>query len=83
MGHRLQPCQEVERSNSMARVSKRQVHLRPSSGLIEVSVLCDRLNPFTCNDATKYVFWDSYHPTERAYKTIIGEIFQGYVDSFF
>uniref|UniRef100_F6GZS5 GDSL esterase/lipase EXL3 n=1 Tax=Vitis vinifera TaxID=29760 RepID=F6GZS5_VITVI len=53
------------------------------TGLIEVSVLCDQLNPFTCNDATKYVFWDSYHPTERAYKTIIGEIFQGYVDSFF
>ncbi|RVW42484.1 GDSL esterase/lipase EXL3 [Vitis vinifera] len=41
------------------------------TGLIEVSVLCDRLNPFTCNDATKYVFWDSYHPTERAYKTIL------------
>ena len=53
------------------------------TGLIEVSVLCDRLNPFTCNDATKYVFWDSYHPTERAYKTIIGEIIQGYVDSCF
>ncbi|KAJ9675061.1 hypothetical protein PVL29_024137 [Vitis rotundifolia] len=53
------------------------------TGLIEVSSLCNRLNPFTCNDVTKYVFWDSYHPTELAYKTIIGEIIQGYVDSFF
>ncbi|KAJ9675066.1 hypothetical protein PVL29_024140 [Vitis rotundifolia] len=52
------------------------------TGLIEVALLCNRLNPFTCNDVTKYVFWDSYHPTERAYKIIIGGIIQEYVGSF-
>ncbi|KAL6316551.1 hypothetical protein AAG906_018254 [Vitis piasezkii] len=53
------------------------------TGLIEVAVLCNQFNPFTCNDVTKYVFWDSYHPTERVYKILIGEIIHEYVDSFF
>ena len=53
------------------------------TGLIEVSLLCNRYNPFTCDDAKKYVFWDSYHPTERAYKILIREIIQRYVDGFF
>ncbi|RVX03385.1 GDSL esterase/lipase EXL3 [Vitis vinifera] len=53
------------------------------TGLIEVAVLCNQFNPFTCNDVTKYVFWDSYHPTERLYKILIGEIIREYVDSFF
>ncbi|RVX03433.1 GDSL esterase/lipase EXL3 [Vitis vinifera] len=51
------------------------------SGTIEVAVLCNQLSPFTCEDASTYVFWDSYHPTERAYKVIIDEIIQKCVDS--
>ncbi|KAJ9675072.1 hypothetical protein PVL29_024144 [Vitis rotundifolia] len=53
------------------------------SGRIEAAVLCRLLNPFTCEDASNYVFWDSYHPTERAYKVIIEEIIQKCVDGFF
>ncbi|XP_059442192.1 GDSL esterase/lipase At4g26790-like [Corylus avellana] len=34
------------------------------TGLIEVSYLCEALSLFTCSDASKYVFWDSIHPTE-------------------
>ena len=30
-----------------------------------MSYLCDKINPFTCSDANKYVFWDSFHPTEK------------------
>lgn len=30
-----------------------------------MSYLCIELNPFTCRDANKYVFWDSFHPTEK------------------
>ncbi|MCL7041539.1 hypothetical protein MKW94_025025 [Papaver nudicaule] len=33
------------------------------TGTIESTILCNELNPFTCADVTKYVFWDSYHPT--------------------
>ncbi|KAI4374142.1 hypothetical protein MLD38_012171 [Melastoma candidum] len=36
------------------------------TGLLEASFLC---NPktFVCDDVSKYVFWDSIHPTERTY----------------
>ncbi|XP_030539783.1 GDSL esterase/lipase At2g04570-like [Rhodamnia argentea] len=36
-----------------------------STGLYEMSYLCNQQNPFTCIDASKYVFWDSFHPTEK------------------
>ncbi|KAF9589494.1 hypothetical protein IFM89_024765 [Coptis chinensis] len=36
-----------------------------ATGLIEMSYLCNQLNPLTCKDASKYVFWDSFHPTEK------------------
>ncbi|KAL3736378.1 hypothetical protein ACJRO7_025349 [Eucalyptus globulus] len=35
------------------------------TGYFEMGYLCDKNNPFTCRDANKYVFWDSFHPTER------------------
>ncbi|KAK9091974.1 hypothetical protein Syun_026885 [Stephania yunnanensis] len=37
-----------------------------ASGMFEMGFMCNRFNPFTCTDANKYVFWDSFHPTERA-----------------
>ncbi|KAG5546601.1 hypothetical protein RHGRI_018696 [Rhododendron griersonianum] len=36
-----------------------------ATGMIEMSYMCNNLNPFTCSDATRYVFWDSFHPTEK------------------
>ncbi|XAR55310.1 Triacylglycerol lipase [Bertholletia excelsa] len=36
-----------------------------ASGMFEMSYLCDQYNPFTCTDANKYVFWDSFHPTQK------------------
>ena len=53
------------------------------TGKIEVAVLCNPFSPFTCEDVSNYVFWDSYHPTEKAYKVLIGKIIQKCVDSFF
>ncbi|GLT44539.1 hypothetical protein SLA2020_184270 [Shorea laevis] len=41
------------------------------TGEIEVTKLCTHLNDGqTCTDASKFVFWDSYHPTEKAYKIL-------------
>ncbi|XP_057442196.1 GDSL esterase/lipase At2g30310-like [Lotus japonicus] len=37
------------------------------TGLFEVTPLCNELTR-VCDDASKYVFWDSVHPTEAAYK---------------
>ncbi|KAG6704778.1 hypothetical protein I3842_07G149700 [Carya illinoinensis] len=52
------------------------------TGDIEVAVLCNQASA-TCTNASDYVFWDSYHPTEAAYKTLTGQILQKYLPSFF
>ncbi|KAI3496899.1 hypothetical protein L1887_39277 [Cichorium endivia] len=36
-----------------------------ATGRYEMSYLCNRFSPFTCKVANKYVFWDSFHPSER------------------
>ncbi|XP_073125983.1 GDSL esterase/lipase At4g26790 [Henckelia pumila] len=42
------------------------------TGMVEMSYLCNEHNPYTCSDANKYVFWDSFHPTEKT-NAIIAE----------
>ncbi|XP_010920107.1 GDSL esterase/lipase EXL3 [Elaeis guineensis] len=46
------------------------------TGEIEVTLLCNKVTASVCPDVTKYVFWDSYHPTERAYKIMVEKIYQ-------
>ncbi|KAF3774747.1 GDSL esterase/lipase [Nymphaea thermarum] len=36
------------------------------TGTIETSLLCNANAPGTCSNATSYVFWDSFHPSEAA-----------------
>ncbi|XP_054796783.1 GDSL esterase/lipase EXL3-like [Prosopis cineraria] len=52
------------------------------TGEIEVAVLCNPLDA-TCGDASNYVFWDSYHPSEAAYRKLISPLLQSYVNKFF
>lgn len=49
------------------------------TGLLETSLLC---NPktFVCPDASKYVFWDSIHPTEKTYNLVF-KAFQPTINS--
>ncbi|GKV17821.1 hypothetical protein SLEP1_g28280 [Rubroshorea leprosula] len=53
------------------------------SGKLEVAVLCNKLVPSTCADDSKYIFWDSYHPTEAAYRVLISQLIGKYVNDFF
>ncbi|KAF6163809.1 hypothetical protein GIB67_016149 [Kingdonia uniflora] len=53
------------------------------TGLVETVVLCNELSPFTCKEASKYIFWDGYHPTERAYEVLFTPVIKKYVNSFF
>ncbi|XP_058197486.1 GDSL esterase/lipase At5g45960-like [Rhododendron vialii] len=39
------------------------------TGLLEASYLCNP-NSYVCYDPSKYVFWDSIHPSEKAYKLL-------------
>ncbi|KAM5546834.1 GDSL esterase/lipase EXL3-like [Rosa sericea] len=38
------------------------------TGYIEAGPLCNKDSPGTCNDPSKYLFWDAYHPTETGYR---------------
>ncbi|EXC24924.1 GDSL esterase/lipase [Morus notabilis] len=44
------------------------------TGLIETSVLCNDLSLGTCANATEYVFWDGFHPSEAANKFIVDDL---------
>ncbi|KAL5548472.1 hypothetical protein UlMin_003703 [Ulmus minor] len=43
------------------------------TGLFEMGYLCDNLSPLTCSDADKYLFWDSFHPTEKTNRIVAKE----------
>lgn len=54
------------------------------TGNIEVSILCNRLEDnYTCTNASKYIFWDSYHPTEKAYQILTTTTLNKYRNKFF
>ncbi|KAH6780214.1 GDSL-like Lipase/Acylhydrolase superfamily protein [Perilla frutescens var. hirtella] len=48
------------------------------TGSIEVVILCNKFSG-TCQDDSKYIFWDSYHPSERAYKILVDQILMKYI----
>ncbi|KAM1016045.1 hypothetical protein ACFX13_046523 [Malus domestica] len=41
-----------------------------ASGMFEMGYACNRNNLLTCTDASKYIFWDAFHPTEKANRII-------------
>lgn len=36
------------------------------TGTVETSYLCNSRSVGTCSNATQYVFWDGFHPSEAA-----------------
>ncbi|PIA54871.1 hypothetical protein AQUCO_00901045v1 [Aquilegia coerulea] len=40
------------------------------TGTIETSLLCNSRSVGTCSNATSYVFWDGFHPSEAANKVL-------------
>jgi len=36
-----------------------------ATGRFEMGLMCNDDAPLTCDDASKYLFWDAFHPTER------------------
>ncbi|XP_028784675.1 GDSL esterase/lipase EXL3-like [Neltuma alba] len=52
------------------------------TGKIEVAELCNHLQQ-TCADDSEYVFWDSFHPTETAYRKLIRPLLTKYLHQFF
>ncbi|MCD9559260.1 hypothetical protein HAX54_017121 [Datura stramonium] len=52
------------------------------TGLFEMSYLCDKLNPLTCTDANKYVFWDSFHLTQKTNLIITNFLMKNVLNQF-
>ncbi|XWS24518.1 hypothetical protein CRYUN_Cryun28dG0109700 [Craigia yunnanensis] len=53
------------------------------TGTMEVSILCNQLDVGTCTNVSNYIFWDSYHLTERAYKLLVYNLLDKNTNSFF
>ncbi|KAK4429411.1 GDSL esterase/lipase EXL1 [Sesamum alatum] len=47
------------------------------TGTLEVAFLCK----YTCSNVSDYVFWDSFHPTERTYRLIVHRILKQYINN--
>ncbi|KAJ6671675.1 GDSL-MOTIF LIPASE [Salix viminalis] len=43
-------------------------------GLVETSILCNAESPGTCANASEYVFWDGFHPSEAANKILADDL---------
>ncbi|KAM7279364.1 hypothetical protein ACFE04_006498 [Oxalis oulophora] len=52
------------------------------TGLIEVLFLCNQKTATVCPDVSNHVFWDSFHPTELAYKTLVRALLKKYLSNF-
>ncbi|XP_074560797.1 GDSL esterase/lipase EXL3-like [Curcuma longa] len=44
------------------------------TGELEVTLLCNSKTATACSNVDEYVFWDSYHPTEKAYRVVVNDI---------
>ncbi|XVF76314.1 hypothetical protein PTKIN_Ptkin13bG0256400 [Pterospermum kingtungense] len=44
------------------------------TGTLETSLLCNARSPGTCSNATSYVFWDGFHPSEAANQILAGDL---------
>ncbi|TMW82485.1 hypothetical protein EJD97_005828 [Solanum chilense] len=52
------------------------------TGLFEMSYLCNKLNPLTCPDPNKYVFWDSFHLTQKTNQIITNSLMKNVLHQF-
>ncbi|XP_013610773.1 PREDICTED: GDSL esterase/lipase At3g43570-like isoform X3 [Brassica oleracea var. oleracea] len=52
-------------------------------GSLAISYMCNSLNPFTCSNSSAYIFWDSYHPTERAYQVMVDNLLDKYLSKIY
>lgn len=48
------------------------------TGIIEVAFLCK----YTCSNVADYIFWDSFHLTEKAYRVLVQQFLKQHLNSF-
>ncbi|KAK7342297.1 hypothetical protein VNO80_25244 [Phaseolus coccineus] len=53
------------------------------TGEFEVGFLCNPLTLKLCSNRSNYMFWDSFHPTEKAYNVLCSEVIDKNINGFF
>nr|CAB3499566.1 unnamed protein product [Digitaria exilis] len=48
------------------------------TGVFEVTLTCNRYTADPCRDPSKFLFWDTYHLTERGYELLMAQIINRY-----
>ncbi|RLN17439.1 hypothetical protein C2845_PM02G13710 [Panicum miliaceum] len=48
------------------------------TGVFEVTMTCNRYTAHPCRDPSKFLFWDTYHLTERGYELLLEQIINRY-----
>ncbi|KAJ4916236.1 GDSL-like Lipase/Acylhydrolase superfamily protein [Raphanus sativus] len=49
------------------------------TGLFEAGILCNRLTTDVCSNVSAYLFWDSFHPTQRFNKIVAKKLIERYI----
>ncbi|CAD6251589.1 unnamed protein product [Miscanthus lutarioriparius] len=47
-----------------------------ATGRFEMGLMCNDDAPLTCDDASKYLFWDAFHPTEKVNRLMANNTLQ-------
>ncbi|XP_022968914.1 GDSL esterase/lipase At2g04570-like [Cucurbita maxima] len=53
-----------------------------ATGIFEMGYACNRNSLFTCTDANKYIFWDSFHPTQKTNQIVSGYVVKNVLSQF-
>uniref|UniRef100_A0A0E0M808 Uncharacterized protein n=1 Tax=Oryza punctata TaxID=4537 RepID=A0A0E0M808_ORYPU len=70
--------QEIERLNGTAAAGTVTNRGCCGTGVFEVTLTCNRYTADACRDADKFLFWDTYHLTERGYNILLSQIITKY-----
>ncbi|XP_045814787.1 GDSL esterase/lipase EXL3-like [Trifolium pratense] len=53
------------------------------TGDLEVSIFCNQYSSSICSNSSRYIFWDSYHPTQEAYNLLCSMVIDDKIKDFF
>ncbi|XP_011085484.1 GDSL esterase/lipase At2g04570 [Sesamum indicum] len=53
-----------------------------ATGTFEMGYTCSEISLFTCTNATKYVFWDAFHPTQQTNRMVAEHVVKTALSNF-
>ncbi|GAU22636.1 hypothetical protein TSUD_234580, partial [Trifolium subterraneum] len=53
------------------------------TGDLEVGIFCNHYSSSICSNSSRYIFWDSFHPTQEAYNLLSSMVLDDKIKDFF